>query len=265
MKFADYLDWRYLLDWLYPTVEPLSEEKCDDQRRLQQDRLQFAETHTDPEAIAKGYAELCAEEAERLKSVETRLGSILGLTSITSSLLIGGIFAIVNGGLSDSSRSVRFVACAALVYLSLQIISSTLAAIQGLGRASWIGRSIEDYVACSEVGPAEQHRQTALRNCRRLLQMGNNINAKVTQMAVAHAAIRNFASASVLIAVLGCAAVLMQQPGSAATKAIRTNPDLQKLLQGPPGPKGPQGPKGDPGASITVSHKRAVSQRAHQH
>jgi hypothetical protein len=95
--------------------------------------------------------------------------------------------------------------------------------------------------------------------------MEDNINAKVTQMAVAHAAIRNFASASVLIAVLGCAAVLMQQPGSAAVKAIRTNPNLQKLLQGPPGPEGPQGPKGDPGASITASHKHTVLQRARQH
>ena len=265
MKFSDYLDWRGLLDWLYPTVEPLSEKKRDCQQQMQKDRLLFAETHTDPETLANGYAELCAEETERLKSVETRLGSVLGLTSITSSLLIGGIFAIVNGGLSDSSRSVRFVACAALVYLSLQIISSTLAAIRRLGRASWIGRSIEDYVSCSALGPAEQHRKTALRNCRRLLQMEDNINAKVTQMAVAHTAIRNFASASVLIAVLGCAAVLMQQPGSAAVKAIRTNPDLQKILQGPPGPKGPQGPKGDPGASITVSRKPAVSRGARQH
>jgi hypothetical protein len=151
------------------------------------------------------------------------------------------------------------------VYLNLQIISSTLAAIRGLGRASWIGGSIEDYVDCSAVEPVEQHRQIALRNCKRLLQMEDNINAKVTQMAVAHAAIRNFASASVLIAVLGCAAVLMQQPGSAAAKAIRTNPDLQKLLQGPPGQRGPQGPKGDPGASILVSHKCADSQRAQQH
>lgn len=259
MRITDFLD------WLYPTVESLSEEEQDCQQQRQQDRLQFVETYTDPEALAKGYAELCAEESERLKSVETRLGSVLGLTSITSSLLIGGIFAIVNGGLSDSSRSVRFFACAALVYLSLQIISSTLAAIRGLGRASWIGGSIEDYVASSKVGPVEQNRQTALRKCRRLLQMEDNINAKVTQMAVAHAAIRNFASASVLIAVLGCFAVLLQQPGSAAVKAIRTNPGLQKLLQGPPGPEGPQGPKGYPGASVAVTHKHAVSQRAAQH
>lgn len=254
-----------LRDWFYPMVEPLSQEEEDRQQSRQQEQLQLVEAHTDPEALAKGYAEFCEEETERLKSVEGRLGGVLGLTSITSSLLIGGIFAIMNGGLSDSSRGVRLFACVTLLYLSLQIISSTLAAIRGLKRASWISASIDDYIGSSTVGPSEQHRQTALRSCKRLLQMEENINKKVTQMAVAHTAIRNFASASVLIAVLGCVAVFMQQPGSAAANAIRTNPDLQKLLQGPPGPAGPQGPKGEPGTSAPVSHIRAVPQRARQH
>jgi hypothetical protein len=208
---------------------------------------------------------LCEEETERLKSVEARLSGVLGLTSITSSLLIGGIFAIMNGGLSDSPRGVRFFACVTLLYLSLQIISSTLAAIRGLGRASWISTSIEDYVVSPAVAITEQHRQTALRNCKRLSQMQENINKKVTQMAVAHTAIRNFAAVSVMIAALGCVAVLLQQPGSAAAKAIRANPDLQKLLQGPPGPTGLQGPKGDPGVSPAVVHKAASPQRAGQH
>jgi len=250
-----------LRDWLYPMVEPLSQEEVDRQQHRQQEQLQLVKTHADPEALAKGCAELCDEETERLRSVEARLGGILGLTSITSSLLIGGIFAIMNGGLSDSSRGVRFFACVTLLYLSLQIISSTLAAIQGLKRASWIGASIDDYIVSPTLGPSEQHRQTALRRCKCLLQMEENINKKVTQMAVAHTAIRNFASASVLIAVLGCVAVFMQQPGSAAAKAIRTNPDLQKLLQGPPGPTGPPGPKGDQGTPARAVSDGAISQR----
>jgi hypothetical protein len=253
-----------LRDWLYPMVEPFSQEDEDRQQHREREQLQLVDTHADPEALAKGYAELCEEETERLKSVEARLGGVLGLTSITSSLLIGGIFAIMNGGLSDSLRGVRFFACVTLLYLSLQIISSTLAAIQGLKRASWISASIDDYIGSPTVGPSEQQRQTASRNCKRLLQMEVNINKKVTQMAVAHTAIRNFASASVLIAVMGCVAVFMQQPGSAAAKAIRRNPDLQKLLQGPPGPQGPQGLKGDPGTSAPVSHKGAASHRPRQ-
>lgn len=259
------MTWADLRDWLYPMVEPLSLEDEEREERRQQERLQLVETHTDPEAVAKGYAELCEQEADRLKSVEARLGGVLGLASITSSLLIGGIFAILNGGLSDSSRNVRVFACVTLLYLSLQIVSSTLAAIRGLQRASWISVSIDSYIDSAAVGLSERHRQTASRNCKRLLQMEENINRKVTQMAVAHTAIRNFASASVLIAVLGCVAVFMQHPGSAAAKAIRTNPDLQKLLQGPPGPEGPQGPKGDPGASTPISEKHATTRRARQH
>lgn len=92
-----------LWDLLYPTVEPLSEEEQDHQIQGQQEQLHLVETHTDPEALVKGYAELCTEEAERLKSVEERLSGVLGLTSITANLLIGGIFTIVDDGLSDSS------------------------------------------------------------------------------------------------------------------------------------------------------------------
>ena len=221
MAFGEYtVTWADLRDWLYPMVEPLSQEDEDREQRRQQERLQLVEAHTDPEALAKSYADLCEEEAERLKSVESRLGGVLGLASITSSLLIGGIFAILNGGLSDSSRGVRVFACATLLYLSLQIVSSTLAAIQGLKRASWISVSTDKYIGSPTVGPTEQQRLSALRNCERLLQMEENINKKVTQMAVAHTAIRNFASASVLIAVLGCVAVFMQQPGSAAARCV---------------------------------------------
>ena len=247
MRVAD------LWDWLYPRVESLSPSETDHRNQRKEDCLRLVETHTDPKAVAVGYAALCAEEQERLKSVEARLSGVLGLASITSSLLIGGIFALMNGALSDSSRPVRFLACVALIYLSLQIISSTLAAIQGLKRATWIGSSIEDYLPSPGTGPTEKSRQTALRNCKRFLQMEDNINGKVTQMAVAHTAIRNFAWSSVVIAILGASIVLIQQPGSAAVKAIRTNPDLQKLLQGPPGPAGPPGPKGDPGSPVSTS------------
>lgn len=249
------MTWADLRDWFYPMVEPLSQEDQDRRQRRQQEQLQLVEAHTDPEALMKGYADLCKEETERLKGVEARLGGVLGLTSITSSVLIGGIFAIMNGGLSDSSRAVRVFACFTLLYLSLQIISSTLAAIRGLKRASWIGENIDNYIGSPTVGPSEQHRQNALLSCKRFLRMEENINQKVTQMDVAHTAIRNFASASILIAVLGCVAVFMQQPGSTADKAIRTSPALQKLLQGPPGPAGPQGPKGDPGVSAAAARR----------
>jgi len=230
----------------------MSSSEIHRRKQRKEDCLRLVDTHTDPKAVVDGYAALCAEEQERLKSVEARLSGVLGLVSITSSLLIGGIFALVNGALSDSTRPVRVLACVALVYLSLQIISSTLAAIRGLGRATWIGSSIEDFLSPLGTGQAEQNRQAALRNCKRYLQMEDNINKKVTQMAVAHTAIRNFAAASVLIAVLGCGVVLFQQPGSAAAKAIRTNPNIQKLLQGPPGIAGQPGPKGDPGESYSA-------------
>ena len=81
---------------------------------------------------------------------------------------------------------------------------------------------------------------------------------------VAHTAIRNFASASVLIAVLGCFAVFMQQLGSAAAKAIRANPDLQKLSTGPPRAGRPTRPKRQSGRPYPPEAGviRGLSQRA---
>jgi hypothetical protein len=66
-----------------------------------------------------------------------------------------------------------------------------------------------------------------------------NINAKVTQMAAAHTAIRNFAVGSAVIAIVGFIALRLQNPGNAVAPAIRKDASLQQLLRGPQGPQGP--------------------------
>ena len=190
------------------------------------------------------------DEMERLKSVETRLGGILSLASITASILLSGVFALVNGGLSDSGWWLRLAAAAALLYLNLQVVCSTIASIRGLRRSTWESLSLDDLVPLPGIGPVEFSRQAARQNCKRLSRAERNINHKVSQMAVAHTAIRNFAAGSALIAALGVAAVGLQHPGSAATKAIRNDAEIQRMLrgqQGPPGPPGPPGSKGEPG------------------
>ena len=73
------MTWADLRDWFYPrSAEPLSSEEGDREQRRQREHWNLVETHTNPEALAKGYAELCEEESERLKSVEARLGGVLG-------------------------------------------------------------------------------------------------------------------------------------------------------------------------------------------
>jgi hypothetical protein len=126
-------------------------------------------------------------------------------------------------------------------YLSLQIICSTLAAVRGLARTTWLRPTIDDLVANEASDLTSVNRERAISACKRYQGTDRNINTKVTQMAIAHTAIRNFAIGSVTIAFLGLFAVLLQQPGNATATAIRKDADLQKLLRGPQGPVGPTG------------------------
>jgi hypothetical protein len=228
-----------LRDWVFPAAEPLSKEQLEQQAARDDKCLEEASSYNDPGKVADAYEKLLESENERLTSVEGRLGSTLGLTSITASLLVGGTMALVNGSLSDSSRIVRWIAGFGLLYLSAQIICSTLAGVRGLGRSTWLRPGIEELVPDPKIEPIETAKQRALNSCKRYQITDRNVNFKVTQMAVAHAAIRNFAVGSAAIAVLGFVAVLFQTPGSATVEAIRKDVDLQKLLRGPQGPPGP--------------------------
>ena len=216
-------------DWLYPNLEPPKRSDTERAEIRSKERLAAIGTHNDPRSLSEAYAKLHQEEMERLKSVESRLGGILRLASITASLLLGGMFALLKGGLGQSGSLVECSAAAALLYLNLQLACSTIAAVRGMGRATWEYPSIEDLIPPAEIGPIEFQRRVASHAYKRLLAAERNINDKVSQMAVAHAAIRNFATGSALFAVLGLAAVGFQQYGIKATKPIKANPEAPKL------------------------------------
>lgn len=230
----------FLMDCVFPMEETLTVPEAKKIADREAAALRQVEEATDPKEYAEAYEKLLEDEGERLKSVESRLGSILGLTSITATLLVSGIMALVNGTLGDNSRLVRGIAAAGAVYLSLQIICSTLAAVRGLGRATWLRPGLDDLVSQAGVGPISLARQRGIAACRRYQSMDRIVNYKVTQMAIAHTAIRNFAAGSVTIAVLGLCAVLFQPLGGATARAIKKDTELQKLLRGSQGPPGPR-------------------------
>jgi hypothetical protein len=120
--------------------------------------------------------------------------------------------ALVGGSLSDSSRLVRGLVALGALYLGMQIICSTLAAVRGLSRTTWLRPGIDDVVPDPQAGPSKLALDRATRACERYQVMDRNVNFKVTQMAVAHTAIRNFAVGSVAIAVLGFVTVVLQTP-----------------------------------------------------
>ena len=113
------------------------------------EQMKKAEAIANPSALTEAYATLLKEDGDRLKSVEGRLGGLLGLTSLTATLLFSGLLAIANGTLGDASRMVRVVAAGAILYLSCQIVCSTLASVRGLSRTAWLRADVEDLMPLS--------------------------------------------------------------------------------------------------------------------
>lgn len=237
-----------LPDWIYPTLEPRDSKEIQRAKDIARERLATIENHSDPRSLSEGYARLHQDEMERLKSVESRLGGILRLAPITASLLLGGMFALLKGDLGGSGRWVSCAAAAALLYLNLQLACSTIAAVRGMDRTEWERPSIDDLVPAADLGPIALQRKVAAQICTRLQTAERNINYKVSQMAVAYAAIRNFAAGSALFAVLGFAAVGFQHPAATTEKAIGSDPGVPKSRY-PQGVLGPQSPKGKPGVA----------------
>ena len=236
------MNWPDVRDWVWPLADPPSvEDKARDAHQKER-QLDQAVSAIDSDAITAAYEKLIEAEDARLKSVEGRLGSLLGLTSIAAGLLVGGTLALDIGSLSNSSRMEKSVAGLGVLYLSMQIVLSTLAAIRGLKRDTWLRPGIDDMIPDPQIEPTESARNQARTTCARYQLTQSNINAKVTHMEVAHTAIRNFAVGSAIVAFLGTIALLVQNPGNAVVAAIRKDASLQQLLRGPQGPPGPQGP-----------------------
>lgn len=232
-----------LADWIIPYAEPLSASDVAQQREREAKALGKAAETPEPAALAEAYDTVLGEDGERLKSVEGRLGSLLGLTSLTATLLFSGILAIANGTLGEANYIVRSAAVLCIFYLSAQIVVSTLAAVRGLSRTAWLRQGVEDLMPATG-DQVEANRLKAQNACKRYFVSDHAINFKVTQMAVAHTAVRNFAVGSALFAALGLCIVLTQTRESALSKTIQKDTRLQQLLRGSPGVPGPQGPAG---------------------
>jgi hypothetical protein len=234
-------------DFIFPTAGPLPD---DENERIEQ-RLQAAvaalPAHSPSLAqCAEALDHLYDRENARRLGAEARLTSILGLSTIAGTIVFGFLFGLA-GASHFQSRVPRWIIAGGAIYLVLQICSAMLAAVRGLSRQSY------DSLTFSDVTPTqtESEQDYLLRRCTRDLQIlsDNSFvnNSKVTQMAVAHCAMRNFLWGLLLLAVIG---------GYAATKAattddiidsIKKNPELKEMLRGPRGEEGKTGPKGEPG------------------
>ncbi|MCX6626469.1 MAG: collagen-like protein [Candidatus Solibacter sp.] len=185
---------------------------------------------------------LLQAEQERRQSVETRLTTIIGLSSIAGTIVLGTMFT--PHAVTGTERALLSLG---LLYLALQVSSAILAAVRGLGRRSYLAPT-PAHVLPGAHEAATVHLRRQISAC--LLALADHqvhTNDKVTHMAVAHRALKNFVFGLLFLAALGTWHRLTSTPPDELLDRVRKEHVLQELLRGPQGPQGLRGPTGPAG------------------
>src|SRR5258706_13561749 len=129
--------WWILNDYTYPRLEPLSNETLEQaETRANEERskldAQIAALPENEDALDKylaGCVKLLDDEDQTLRSIESRLTSVVGLSSIAGTIVFSGILALASGTISADTTSLRILMTGAALYLVLQICCATLASL----------------------------------------------------------------------------------------------------------------------------------------
>jgi hypothetical protein len=171
-----------------------------------------------PDAIVLEAAEHALEKRlshvdERLRTVDTKLVALLTLTSILSAVVTGGLAAALGMKIDERFPLVPvWISLALIVYLGVNLLRSLWAAVSGLMR-----RSYRD-IAYEDIMPAVNEDHIAYR-ARLLNQHLSNarwndwvLDQKVSELAVAHVALRNALSATGGLIVIALVIALLRLP-----------------------------------------------------
>lgn len=247
----------HVVDCVFPWAQPLPRAEAQRQKDLEkhevEDSSKRASSLPDKEEVLVEYLSACTKsvEAEELRrqSVEARLTTIIGLSSIAGTVAFGGLVAGTAGNLRPHGLAIRWLVMLGALYLILQLCSGILAAVRGLSRRSYLSRSAGDILPDKGEARSVYLRRQIGWSLRFMTDCRAMTNAKVTQMAVAHTAMRNFVLGLVLLSLLCLPFAVSTKSESDLTETLKQNHELRELLRGPQGPPGPSGPKGEPCSS----------------
>jgi hypothetical protein len=242
--------WR-LLDRVFPIAQPHSaeEQKADSERRTDQQKEWEARTSALPaqeESLVRYFAACRTaldDERQRQQGADARLTTIIGLSSIAGTVVFGTMLTTM----PRTPSVLSWLMLLSLGYLILQLVCAMLAGVRGLERRAY------DTMPCTDLLPSGNEASTDY--CRRqiqqffaiLVQNQDQNNAKMTQMAVAHCAMKNFIGGLMIFAVLAGIHHVVERPSNELVNRLKTDHVLRELLRGPQGQPGPAGPKGPPG------------------
>jgi hypothetical protein len=245
----------FVIDIVFPLARSLSDEQLKQEKKkgdaeIEECRARVAALPPHEKSLRK-YSEvsekLLEEEDNRRQSVEARLTSIMGLTSIAGTVVFSGIIAQATGKLPTQATLLKWILAIGAVYLTLQICSALLAAVSGLSRRAYPADRPRDLLPSSGVAPPSYLRSRIVELVKMVVEHRSENNEKVTQMAVAHRAMRNFLVGLLIVAFGTAYFALGDNPAEDFSKRIRENQELYLLLRGPQGPRGDPGPKGEAG------------------
>ncbi len=246
------------VDLVFPCPQPRSkdevakEEKQRANQEIADDRLVdgLPEKKDDLTTYLASVQELLHREQERRQGVDGRLTTIVGLSSIAGTIVIGTIITP-----RPLRGAVGLLVILALFYLVLQLCSAIIGAVIGLGRRGYRASMAEDVLPAGEAQTVHLRRQ--IRSCVATLADHRSLNnGKVTMMAVAHRAMLNFLGGLLLLALFGIVQAVTIKPTDELVHRLREDHELRELLRGPvghPGPRGEAGPPGPPGTPCTTS------------
>jgi hypothetical protein len=240
----------WTLDRIFPIAQPHSaeEREVEYKRRMiqQKEWEERAAALPAKEEILFQYLATCKtaldDEGKRQQGVDARLTTIIGLSSIAGTIVFGTMLTSI----PHTTSLLSWLILVSTWYLILQLVSAIHAGVRGLERRAYDTMPFIDLLPSKE---ASTH------YCRRhiqqffaiLIQNQDQNNAKVTQMAAAHCAMKNFIGGLVCLAALASIHHVVEPPSDELVNRLKTDHLLRELLRGPQGQPGPAGPQGPPG------------------
>lgn len=241
---------RFCVDRVFPWAwRPSADESEKEVKRQAQGRKQCEESlaHTtsasDLTAPLAGIVVLLENERNRQQSVDTRLTSIIGLSSIAGTVVVGtsisGALGRIAPGVAPRLMSIG------IAYLVLQLCCAIVAAIQGLARRDYHHLDVADLLRGPSESELDQARREITISSGALEFNRAQTNDKFAQMARAHCALKNFIWVLLFVALAGGVESWVSPPKeNDLVQQLKTNHELHELLRGPQGPAGEIGPQG---------------------
>jgi hypothetical protein len=264
----------WFIDKTFPMAQPPSVQEQQASKKRREDEVKeckaricgipstgdAAATVLDTAVLLAACQALLEGEQKRQQSIDARLTTVTGLSSIAASVVFGTLLTT-----APRTRTLLPVLLLILLaYLVIQLVCAMLAAVRGLERRSYAALTCSQVLPADGESPKTYHQHQLEQVVDVLLDNREQNNEKMTQMAVAHCALKNFIAGLAVFAVLAGVHRILEQPNDELIARLKADRALRELVRGPQGspgatgprgptgPTGPQGPAGEPGRVRTV-------------